>query len=54
MEDANGGKYEGYRTHYKWDNDLLCVTGVMLFALQTSMSAIFRTFLCRKYCEVDG
>lgn len=22
LEDANGGKYEGYRTHYKWDNGL--------------------------------
>lgn len=20
LEDANGGKYEGYRTHYKWDS----------------------------------
>jgi hypothetical protein len=19
LEDANGGKYQGYRTHYKWD-----------------------------------
>ncbi|TDN60770.1 major capsid protein [Scandinavium goeteborgense] len=23
LEDANGGKYEGYRTHYKWDNGLV-------------------------------
>ncbi|UPY96258.1 major capsid protein [Pectobacterium sp. 21LCBS03] len=22
LTDANGGKYEGYRTHYKWDNGL--------------------------------
>lgn len=22
LVDANGGKYEGYRTHYKWDNGL--------------------------------
>ncbi len=22
LEDSNGGKYEGYRTHYKWDNGL--------------------------------
>lgn len=22
LEDANNGKYEGYRTHYKWDNGL--------------------------------
>ncbi|MGU4976976.1 hypothetical protein MAX27_24900, partial [Escherichia coli] len=22
LEDAKGGKYEGYRTHYKWDNGL--------------------------------
>ena len=22
LQDANGGKYEGYRSHYKWDNGL--------------------------------
>lgn len=22
LKDANGGQYEGYRTHYKWDNGL--------------------------------
>ncbi len=22
LTDANGGKYQGYRTHYKWDNGL--------------------------------
>ncbi|WP_337238094.1 major capsid protein, partial [Salmonella enterica] len=22
LKDVNGGKYEGYRTHYKWDNGL--------------------------------
>lgn len=23
LKDANGGQYEGYRTHYKWDNGLV-------------------------------
>ena len=46
LEDANDGKYEGYRTHYKWDNGLaLRDWRYVVRTAQTSMSAIFQNLL---------